>query len=353
MAQGERPVHTAVMTDIEIGILDPLVPADVDGVLKTIELSMDEDVPDFPDDSKANFIVSLTRRYKSFKKHHLVARLDGEIVGYANLHVPLLENRHLIEIELDVRPKFRRRGVGSALLAATERYAGDEDRTTLMVYIPDSIEGRPKLPQTGQGFAAKHGFEKKSQEIRRAADLTKVDDAALDELLAKSWTKAEGYELVQWSGHAPDDVVEGLAYLDSRLVTDAPMGDLSYEAPKTDVARIREREREGLLAGQLRVATVLRHKESGAVAGWTDIIANAGDESNAWQGITIVDPDHRGHRLGTILKIENHRLLLRHRPMMKTVTTWNAEVNDFMININEAVGYRACERWLALEKDLK
>ncbi|ADD45731.1 GNAT family N-acetyltransferase [Stackebrandtia nassauensis] len=341
------------MTDIEITVLDPLEPDDVDGAMETAELSIREDVPDFPALSRAEFIVRMTRRSKSHRKHRLIAKVDGTVVGYASLHIPLLENRHLIEFELEVRPDHRRRGIGSALLAEIERYARADDRTTLLVYIPDTIDGRPQLPHNGQHFAAKQGFEKKSQEIRRAADLTEVDDAALDELLAKSWTKAEGYELIQWINDSPDDVVEALAYLDSRLVTDSPMGDLNFEAPKTDVARIRERESDGRTAGILRIATALRHKESGTVAGWTDIVVDPGDEDNCWQGITIVDPDHRGHRLGTILKIENHRHVLRYRPRMRYVTTWNAEANDFMININEAVGYRARERWLALEKDLK
>jgi hypothetical protein len=77
-----------------------------------------------------------------------------------------------------------------------------------------------------------------------------------------------------------------------------------------------------------------------------------GGEEHCWQGNTIVDPEHRGHRLGTILKVENHRQLRSYRPRMRYVHTWNAEVNAHMIAINEAVGYRAVDRWIAYQKKL-
>jgi hypothetical protein len=64
---------------------------------------------------------------------------------------------------------------------------------------------------------------------------------------------------------------------------------------------------------------------------------------HAWQGITLVAPEHRGHRLGTIVKIENLRYALAHESALASIDTWNAEVNQYMIAINEAMGYRAIE----------
>jgi hypothetical protein len=45
-------------------------------------------------------------------------------------------------------------------------------------------------------------------------------------------------------------------------------------------------------------------------------------------------------------------LLRSYRPRMRYVHTWNAEVNAHMIGINEAVGYRAVDRWIAYQKKL-
>jgi hypothetical protein len=82
------------------------------------------------------------------------------------------------------------------------------------------------------------------------------------------------------------------------------------------------------------------HKESGEVAGFTEIVVEGGEEFHCIQGDTIVDPRFRGHRLGMLLKIANQRLLRGWRPRMQYVWTGNALSNDHMISINEAVGYR-------------
>jgi hypothetical protein len=61
------------------------------------------------------------------------------------------------------------------------------------------------------------------------------------------------------------------------------------------------------------------------------------------QLITLVDPPHRGHRLGTIVKIANLRYAMAGEPALRVVDTWNAAVNDHMISINEAIGFRAMD----------
>ena len=92
--------------------------------------------------------------------------------------------------------------------------------------------------------------------------------------------------------------------------------------------------------GELHLQAVVRHKESGRVAGLTEVIIEGGAEEHCMQGDTIVDPDFRGHRLGTILKIANQRAVREWRPKMRYVWTGNATSNAHMIAINEAVGYR-------------
>lgn len=57
---------------------------------------------------------------------HLVAELDGSLVGYVRLKpvTPLAENAHVLGVMgLAVAPQARQRGVGCALLAAAERHA--------------------------------------------------------------------------------------------------------------------------------------------------------------------------------------------------------------------------------------
>ncbi len=51
--------------------------------------------------------------------------------------------------------------------------------------------------------------------------------------------------------------------------------------------------------------------------------------------------DHRGHRLGMLVKIAAADLLLEHAPEREAIVTWNAEENRPMLDVNEAMGFRA------------
>src|SRR5690606_40940280 len=63
----------------------------------------------------------------------------------------------------------------------------------------------------GRRFAEARGYAEVDSEIHRRNDLTLVDEAELDRLYAEAWEHAAGYELVQWSGRAPDDLEIGRA----------------------------------------------------------------------------------------------------------------------------------------------
>ena len=58
------------------------------------------------------------------------------------------------------------------------------------------------------------------------------------------------------------------------------------------------------------------------------------------QGDTAVARQHRGHRLGLLLKIDMMHWLAEVQPQLKIIQTWNNADNTFMINVNEALGYR-------------
>jgi hypothetical protein len=53
---------------------------------------------------------------------------------------------------------------------------------------------------------------------------------------------------------------------------------------------------------------------------------------------------HRGHRLGLLLKAGMLLWLAEAEPRIETVDTHNAESNNHMISVNEALGYRVMAR---------
>ncbi len=63
----------------------------------------------------------------------LVARVDGEIVGTADIALPLADNLDLAEFTLDILPEYQGQGVGRQLLEAAEHFARDEGRRTILI----------------------------------------------------------------------------------------------------------------------------------------------------------------------------------------------------------------------------
>jgi hypothetical protein len=57
------------------------------------------------------------------------------------------------------------------------------------------------------------------------------------------------------------------------------------------------------------------------------------------QGDTIVLQEHRGHRLGMLLKVANIQHLEERFPGHSSIVTFNAEENRYMLDVNEAVGF--------------
>jgi GNAT superfamily N-acetyltransferase len=129
------------------------------------------------------------------------------------------------------------------------------------------------------------------------------------------------------------------------------MGEMDYEPERWDAARYREKEQAAVDRKRMRVVSTAVH-ESGQVAGTTDIAVSTSAPEVGYQWDTIVDPDHRGHGLGLVLKTWNHAYLAETSPDVRYLNTWNASSNGFMIRINEAVGYRAMDTWTEYQLDL-
>ena len=49
--------------------------------------------------------------------------------------------------------------------------------------------------------------------------------------------------------------------------------------------------------------------------------------------------EHRGHRLGMLVKIANLRAYEDRRPGERRINTWNAQENEHMLAINVALGF--------------
>ncbi|MDA1360003.1 GNAT family N-acetyltransferase [Glycomyces luteolus] len=276
---------------------------------------------------------------------------DGKVLGQLWIYLPHKENTHYVEAELAVRPDHRRRGAGTALLEHLLRFARDEHRSELVVTVRTAVDGGPSRPDTGARFLEKRGFTSALTEIHRNLELGDLDQTTESRLWDESITAAADYELVSWIGRCPEQYVEGLGRIDSQIFAEIPLGDLDLRPRTVDADFVRTREDRAEAQGHTLVRTIAVHRATGEVAANTVIYVHAGEE-HAGQAITIVDPAHRGHRLGLLAKIANLRQLREHHPGVTTIWTGNADTNANMVAINDRLGFRPVDALVSYKRKL-
>jgi GNAT superfamily N-acetyltransferase len=261
-------------------------------------------------------------------------------VATAIVWLPLLDNVENASVFLTVDPDHRRRGIGATFVRHVLDFVRGEGRSRVIFFGSASLDGETP----GATLAEQLGAKLALLAVRRQLDLTAVDDTKLDQLMAEEvGTHADGYELVTWIDRLPDHLVDDGARLMGRMTTDAPMGDLEWEPEHWDAARYREKEAQALARGRRRVAAGAVDPTTGQLVAYTDIGVSVLGPLVAYQWDTIVDPDHRGHRLGMFIKIANLRELRRVSPTSASIQTWNAESNEHMVRVNDALGFRPAE----------
>lgn len=270
-----------------------------------------------------------------------LARVDGADVGWARYETSLYDNHHVAWLEIEVAPAHRRRGHGSALLDRLLQRAAAEGRTTIGVAAWDAAHAN--------GFATRHGLEPKSVEVNRRQFLADLDRADLERLCAQAAPYAADYELVRWPRRTPDADLESVAAMVA-AINDAPTDDLDREDEVYTPQRIVAYETAQVGRGHRLYRLVARHRGTGELAGQT-VVAVEGERPHlSEQHDTSVVRAHRGHRLGVLLKLEMLRWLAEAEPQLAEIDTWNAESNDHMIGVNEALGYRVMGRVLDFER---
>ncbi len=306
---------------------------------------------DVPADPLSEVLPRVQARPESGERTELwYGAVDGEPVACGELVLPVLDNADNASIDVRVLEERRRRGYGSQLLAHLAARARDEGRKRLYAEVVEPLEG-DAVP-AGVMFARAHGARPVLFEIRRMLDLRSLDEARLAQLYDDATQHAVGYSLVQWVDRAPDDIVDDLAVLKGRMSVDVPMEDMSWDAEAYDAARVRALEELVLQRRRRAIVTAARHDGTGQLVGYTDIGVNIDRPRVAYQWDTIVQSAHRGHRLGMLMKLANLDLLRRTIDGVEIVNTWNAGINEHMIAVNEAMGFRPADQERQWQLDL-
>lgn len=271
---------------------------------------------------------------------HFVAVENRTDVGYGTVRLPLCDNLSNATASISVLPSRRNQGIGTWFAKEMLAFVRSEGRTSAVWTVGSPVNEESR----GCAFSRALGATPVISRLRRELDLTMVDESELANLVqAEIDQRSGGYEIVTWIDRAPDHLVEGVAKLVGRMSTDTPRGDLSWDSEVWDVSRWREKEDDAFHSGRGRVAAGALD-QTGALVAFTDIGVWKEEPAVAEQWNTIVDPDHRGHRLGLAVKIANLRLLRREVPGARRLETLNADENIRMVAINEVLGFQVVER---------
>lgn len=282
----------------------------------------------------------------------IVARVDGRIVGRAIYEGPLEEGSTDAWLTVEVLPAFRRRGIGAALYDRLVELAEAQGRSVLQCDIVHSRSTDPEtLPSpTGFGsvplnnpetrFLLARGYALEQVERMSRLDLP-LDGDAFDRMLTDAESAAGGYALERWSGPCPEKWVSGLGLLRRRMSTDAPSAGLEFAEEEWTDDRVRKNEALKLESPRVVLTTIAVHSASGQMVGFTELSVPPETSRPVQQNDTLVLKEHRGHRLGILLKLANLRFLGKQHPGHPAVMTFNAEENRPMLDVNEAMGFVA------------
>ena len=273
---------------------------------------------------------------------------DGEPVGRVGVDLPLEEGSKtafwIVELLADVRGQ----GLGTAGYALVEHTARAHNRSVLQSWaehpaaigtVIQSPTGFGSIPHDGVArFYGTNGYNLEQVERVSALDLRAPTDT-LEELLADARAAAHGYRVVQWSPPTPDDFVEGYAWMKSRMSTDAPAGNLEFDEEVWDAARLARHDATCMEGGRLMLITAAQHIATGALCAFNELAIGPDRTAASHQEDTLVLREHRGHRLGMLVKCTGLLTWRELAPQSPRMTTYNAEENRPMLDINEAIGF--------------
>lgn len=254
----------------------------------------------------------------------------GATIGWYLLFLPDQENLDRALLFLMVHPEARRRGTGTALLRHAASRAREAGRSVLAAGVfQDSA---------GAAFAVAAGATGGLVEARRLQVISELPAGRLRDLRAEAARAAAGFSLVRWDRRVPEEHLGRYAAL-LNAMADAPH-DTGQEPQTWDADRVRAHQDVRKLRGGQLYTIAARHDASGDLAALTAVEPDSENPPWGHQHLTVVIREHRGHRLGLLVKTAMLDWLATAEPSMDRIVTSNGEVNRHMIAINEALGYR-------------
>jgi GNAT superfamily N-acetyltransferase len=291
----------------------------------------------------------------------LVARVDGRIVAQATTETRIGDDADTSWVQVLVHPDFRGRGIGRALADRVEEAVIADGRRKAIAYVAGRETGGPRLGSpTGFGsIAADHrstrfmlarGYSFEQVERMSRLALPVPDLGAL--VAAAEAASGPDYRVHTWIDRTPERWLEDRAELATRMSTDAPSAGLEEPEDVWTVERQRDTDDRRVSNPRRHVFAAAEHVPSGRLVAYSVLSVPRQSHRAVQQYATLVLREHRGHRLGMLVKVVNLAHLATTYPGHPSILTFNAEENRHMLAVNESLGFVPIAYEGAWRKDL-
>ncbi len=313
----------------------------------------------------------------------LLAWAGDRLAGRAEVRLPLVAATGTAHITVDVDPEVTSQGTGSELLSAAEQLAVGESRRHLsiqtehpgpqeiqgdgsvtgvfpvvtpgMVEWVDAADGSGRLPVSNRQtrFALHAGYRLESVSDFGVLEVP-LSPTRVQTLLreVEASPAPEEYRIHVWAGPAPEERLDELAALHSRMAADSFLAPAAADPEPWDAERVRRTEQLRAEAGNVSLVAVAERGTTGHLVGMTEIVLAGEDPVIGMQDETVVLREHRRRWIATRLKLANLQQLERLAPAVRTVYSWSHSGDDRMSRVNSRLGFRVAGRSGVWSRDL-
>lgn len=278
-----------------------------------------------------------------------VARVEGRIIGRATYEFS--PDDAIAWIAVEVIEEHRGKRIGAALYDFALAIAEAEGKTVFQTdFHSRTDEPGPRIPSPsgfgsvaadsiGSRFAIARGYGLQLV-LRHSRLALPVAHDLIDGYRREAEAAAgDEYRVVQRQGRTPELWLADLGDLHGRMLTEAPHGDLDLGEEVWDADRQRGLDDVDEQSPRTVLVSVIEHIPSSRLVAFTELTVPPDVSRPVYQRDTLVLGEHRGHRLGMLLKVYNIAALTATHPGHPSIITTNAEENAFMRVVNDAVGF--------------
>lgn len=264
---------------------------------------------------------------------------EGELAGVVTIWESMHDNLDNLWVQLDVHPDHRRRGLGSAAIIAVERFARQAGRSRIVLDARYPAERAGDHPY--RRFAERRGYRLGSLAVNRSLSLPVPAERLTALADGARAAYAPDYRLQTFT-EVPERLLGSLCACMNRVESDAPSGEIDWEPEALTPDRLQGYQRLDREAERQRFTTVAQPMGSDDVIAYTELLVPLAI-TRAQQSGTLVLPEHRGRRLGMAVKVANLVALQSLRPDVTEIFTGNNSANEWMVAVNEQLGFTPVE----------